>query len=154
MADRYRRIAVGIIGLVVGAIAIFVLFEWFLFWPPDTRDREPRRRTLVNAKRVAGALIVYMTENDGRLPTSFVTSNDLQRVLSGSVDSESSKTHNPNGGAFLPNPYLENRKIIDLERSEPLILFFESAEWPNGFRVCGLSDGSARFFRGMPELHP
>lgn len=153
LRSRVTKVCV-IVGCVVAVAVLINELVWQRFVGSEyTREMGLSTSTAVNAGRIARALMLYVEANDGRFPKPFRTEADLRRVLPKSVIESRFRTLNPNGGTFVPNASLEGKRLADMIHGEaPIVVFFETRDWPKGGRVCGLSDGYSDRFASIPGL--
>jgi len=122
--------AVGCLVVVVGLLSMF-LFVWFA----NGNYPSPRKQTLGNLKRVAICIALYADLYDNRLPldTSSVgaCADNLRKHGLTDVDMVS---QNPGSPEFLGNGSLGQAVVTQVADPNSVILFFDSAPWPESKR--------------------
>ena len=143
--DRRRRSLAKAVGFIV--ICGVVATLWLTFFPPigsPSRNSRLMSRSVVRAREVASALLVYAGDYDDRLPNSFYNESSLHAILDWQGITFSN-TLNPNGGTFMPNTNLAGVCFAEIEDPLRTVLIYETMPWPHrDRRVYGLADGSGR----------
>ncbi|MDQ2986583.1 MAG: hypothetical protein M3R13_07660 [Armatimonadota bacterium] len=133
------------LSLTIVALIGLALFAVFLSYPRgNTKERAKQTATIVNARALTRAFLLYVPDSKGKIPTSWRTGEDLRRLLSPDVDARSFETYNPNGGEFIPNAKIEGKSLADLGPPETVIVLMESKPWPDGKRPVGYADGHVK----------
>jgi prepilin-type processing-associated H-X9-DG protein len=83
-------------------------------------------------------------DENGKVPPTFHTAEDLRLLLGPHVDPRDFETHNPNGGAFIPNAKIAGKALKDLGTPETVVILMESLAWPDGKRAIGYADGHVK----------
>lgn len=145
-------IVVGIVGcaMLFGvAILAAILFPVFA----QARLAARKATTLSHAKQAALGVIMYMGDNDDRMPPQFATAEDVHRCSIRYTKSENVYlTLNPAGGEFLGNPKIAGALSVECPEPSLIPMIYESRAWPDGKRATGWLDGHAKMAQDFDPL--
>ncbi|MCH7944742.1 MAG: hypothetical protein IIC73_01820, partial [Armatimonadetes bacterium] len=115
-----------------------------------SRQAARQAATLSNAKQVAIATIIYVTDYDGRYPLGMASQREFERALMPYARNSSTfRSLNPAGGMLDPNSNLAavpEEGVMDIAATA---LLFETYDWPDGRRVVAFADSHAKFIEGF-----
>lgn len=101
--------------------------------------------TLSNIKQLAMALRTYAADNNGLLPASFSTNEDIRAALASyDLDERIFETRNPDGGEILPNSELAGVKLSEVLEPDEIALLYETEPWSNGRSIYAFATTSVR----------
>ena len=132
---------------IIGAL-VFPVFS-------QARLSAMKSASMMDARAISQALLMYAADNDETLPPSFSSSFDLQvaagMYASGRLNFES---NNPLGGEFIPNPYLTGAPLSRVFMSQRSVLLYDSMTWESGNgHIVGYADGSAAFVPDFSDFN-
>ena len=128
---------VAFVGFIVLVAILFPVFA-------QARVRAQRQRTLVNARQLGRAVLMYAEDNDQLLPLDLSTARAAQPVLGVYIaDDRAYTTFNPAGGEFLGNPKISGSSLKSYPSLRQIVLFYESREWRDRRRIVLWLDGHA-----------
>lgn len=103
-----------------------------------------RTRAISHAKQLTLATLMYAADYDDHLP--FVQSTaQVRDLIMPYIEDGEMDTANPNGGRFLFNMRLAGVSLTSVKNSASTVLWFDEKSWPDGGRVVGYLDGSAKY---------
>jgi len=104
-----------------------------------------RTATMSHMKQIAIALRTYAADNDGLLPASFSTNEDLRAALASyDLDERIFETRNPDGGQILPNSDLAGVKLLEVFEPDEIALLYETEPWSNGRSIYAFATTSVQ----------
>ncbi len=106
---------------------------------------DSQAKTLSNAKQLATATQLYLSDNDEVFPP-FKKPNALHGAILPYVrNNKSWQSLNPKGGTFQYNLRLAAQEIRLVKDPGKVPLFFEPNAWADGTRAVAFADGHAKF---------